>query len=61
MSGKMQSFIVKGAIKKGAKRSFSIELSARSERHAVALARTMIGSRHGLRAIAFEIQEVKKR
>ena len=61
MSGKMQSFIVKGVIKKGMKKSFSMELSARSERHAVALARNMIGSRHGLRSIAFEIQEVKKK
>jgi ribosomal protein L20A (L18A) len=57
----MQNFIVKGVINKGAKKGFSLEISARSERHATALAKTMIGSRHGLKRIAFEIQEVKKK
>lgn len=57
----MQSFIVKGVINKSVKKNFTLEISARSERHATALARTMIGSRHGLKRIAFEIQEVKKK
>ena len=61
MSAKMQNFIVTGRIKKGTERGFSLEVSAKSERHAAALAKSMLGSRHRLRSTAFAIVEIKKR
>lgn len=57
---KTQSFIVKGIIKKGGARTFSIEVDATSEKHASSLARTKLGARHRLRLTSLLIQEVKK-
>ncbi len=57
----MQTFVVTGTIKKGRQRRFGLELKANSEKHATALASSIMGSRHGLRATAFTILEVKKK
>ncbi|HUC38722.1 MAG TPA: hypothetical protein VL944_01160 [Candidatus Acidoferrum sp.] len=57
---KTQPYTVKGIIKKGGQRGFSIEISATSERHASALARAKLGGKHRLRSTSLVIQEVKK-
>ncbi len=60
MRSKVQTYVVSGIIKKGGQRKFSLQLSAVSERHATALAKSILGSRHGLRSTAYSILEVKK-
>ena len=61
MEVKTQTFVVTGTVKKGKQRRFGLELKASSEKHATALAKSIMGSRHGLRSTAFTILEVKKR
>ncbi len=56
---KQQSFMVTGNIK-GEHKGFHVNVIANSAKHAAAVATTWLGSKHGLRATAIEITEVKK-
>jgi ribosomal protein L20A (L18A) len=56
----MQAYVVSGTVEKGVQRKFSLQLNAMSERHARALAKSILGSRHRLRSTAYSILEVKK-
>ena len=53
-------FVVTGFVSGRSRRSFSIELEAESDRHALSLAYAKIGSRYGVRMGNIEISEVKK-
>jgi ribosomal protein L20A (L18A) len=54
-------YVVKGSITEKAKGSFEIVVTAKSEKHARALATTTIGSRQGINKSKIEIGSVEKR